>query len=432
MRDRQNHWWQDLGMQDAGITYEFFDGSLLLRHDVTFDGDEVQPAGPGYRALIVYQSTLDADVAAHLRDWVQRGLRLVIVDGARELESLMAGRHRTHEVAASATPGLDGRDDELAAITAELRRMPGVRVTGPSGVVAALDDLGAGGRARFADDDRHVLTHLRQDGDLTVLYAYHFLYETAETTTVRVALDGEGAVHRLDPWTGAVRPHRGARRDGDRTIVELTLAPGEVAIVVLDRSTGVVDPTAPAPVEVARLDVWRLVVESWDAGEPEVLTEDRGLGYVSREVRPATAITHMDAGEVDLAPWAQLHAVGPEVSGVGEYTATVTVPDLAAGARYLLDLGSTNGGLGSVRVGDGGERGFDTAHPVVDVTDDLRPGDNLVVVRVSSSLNNRLRARGYYERVPDIGAQLTGEARTQHAIVRDYGLVGPVRLLRED
>ena len=44
MRDRQNHWWQDLGMQDAGWTYEFFDGSLLLRDDVAFGG-RARPAG---------------------------------------------------------------------------------------------------------------------------------------------------------------------------------------------------------------------------------------------------------------------------------------------------------------------------------------------------------------------------------------------------
>jgi hypothetical protein len=85
-----------------------------------------------------------------------------------------------------------------------------------------------------------------------------------------------------------------------------------------------------------------------------------------------------------------------------------------------------------VRIGDGPARGFDTAHPVVDVSGDIRPGENVVRVRVSSSLNNRLRARGYYERVPDIGAQLTGEERTQQAVVRDYGLLGPVRLVRED
>jgi hypothetical protein len=310
--------------------------------------------------------------------------------------------------------------------------MPGVRVAGPSGVVSALDGLGAGGRARFVADDPHVLTHLREDGDLTVLYAYHFLYETDEMATVQVSLEGAGAVHRLDAWSGDVRPHRGARRDGDRTVVELTLAPGETTVVVLDRSTDAADSAPPSRTEVASADVWRLAVESWDAGEPEVLTEDRGLGYISREVRPTTEVTRMDAGEVELAPWSQLTAVGPEVSGVGEYSATLTVPEVRAGARYVLELGSVCGGLGDVRIGDGPARGFDTAHPVVDVSGDIRPGENVVRVRVSSSLNNRLRARGYYERVPDIGAQLTGEERTQQAVVRDYGLLGPVRLVRED
>lgn len=431
MRDRQNHWWQDLGMQDAGITYEFFDGSLLLRDDVTFDGDEVQPDGPGYRALIVYQSTLDADVAAHLLNWARRGLRVVVVDGARELEYLMAGRFRTYERAAAATPGLDGRDDELAETIEQLKRMPGVRVVPQSQVVAALDELGAPGRARFAGADPHVLTHLRQDGDLTVLYAYHFLYETAEPTTVRIGLETHGSVHRLDVWSGQLRPHRGVRRDGDRTVVELTLDPGEVAVVVVDGSEAGVDTAPPETIEVARPESWNLVVESWDAGPSEVLSEDRGLGYVTREVRPTTAVSRLDAGETALRPWSALAAIGPEVSGVGEYSTTLSMTDLGPAARYLLDLGSTCGGLGCVRVGDGPVRGFDTSHPVVDVTADLRAGDNVVRVRVSSSLGNRLRARGYYERVPDIGAQLTGEERMQQANVRDHGLIGPVRLLRE-
>ena len=42
----ENHWWQDLGMQDAGWTYEFFDGSLLLRDDVIVR----RRAGPAGRA----------------------------------------------------------------------------------------------------------------------------------------------------------------------------------------------------------------------------------------------------------------------------------------------------------------------------------------------------------------------------------------------
>ncbi|HOA27716.1 MAG TPA: hypothetical protein PKG51_09420, partial [Arachnia sp.] len=112
MRDRQNHWWQDLGMQDAGWTYEFFDGALLREEGVAFADGVVQPGGPGYQALIVYQEALSADVASLLLDWARRGMRLLIVNGAREVRSIERDLHFVNERAASRTPGLDGRDGE--------------------------------------------------------------------------------------------------------------------------------------------------------------------------------------------------------------------------------------------------------------------------------------------------------------------------------
>jgi hypothetical protein len=169
-------------------------------------------------------------------------------------------------------------------------------------------------------------------------------------------------------------------------------------------------------------------VESWDAGELQLITEDRGLGYVTREVRPTTAVTRIDAGTGDLRPWLSL--VGPEVSGVGDYRSTVRLDDPGSG-RLLLDLGSTAGGLGSVSVNGAAARGFDTSRPIVDVTDDVRAGDNTIHVRVSSSLNNRLLARGYYDRVPDIMLELFGREGTQQTEPHPHGLLGPVRLLRE-
>jgi hypothetical protein len=440
MRDRQNHWWRDLGMQDAGWTYEFLDGSLLLRDDVRIGDGVVQPDGPGYQALLVFQSALDADVAARLVEWAEQGIRVVIVHGSSELKSLLAGTDTHHPRAADRTPGLDGRDAELARTMDRLRALPSVaEVDDAAGTVAALRALGVAGRAEFVAEDRNVLTHLREDGDLVHLYLYHFLYETAGPTTVEVALPGTGSVHRIDAWSGSVLPHDEARTDGDRTIVRVHLAPGETALVTLDRSTAARPSTtgagtAPETV-LAEPDVWDVVVESWDAGEDELVTEDRGLGYVTREVRPLTRVTRLDAGTGPLRPWKDIPAVGPEVSGVGEYTTTITIDatedDEDSRHRYLLDLGSTCGGLGSVVVGDGAPRGFDTSHPVVDVTDDLRVGPNRIVVRVASSLNNRLLARGYYEDVPDIIAQLvTGTEAMQTTHVRDHGLLGPVRLLR--
>ena len=434
MRDRENHWWQDLGMQDAGWTYEFFDGSLLLRDDVAFADGLVQPGGPGYQALIVYQSELDPDVARRLLDWARQGLTVLVVDGAREVRLLFRGEFTTHERAAARTPGLDGRDAELAATLAELLALPTVaRVMEPAQTLAALRALGVAGRAEFVRENRSVLSHLREDGDLLHLYLYHFLYETGGPVEVEVVLPGVGAAHRIDAWAGTVRPHPGSRDDGTRTTVTVSLAPGETALLTLDRSVPASPASPPVSLQtVAELPEWSVLVESWDAGEPEQLSEDRGLGYRTREVRPTTAVTRIDAGTGPLRPWSEIDEVGPEVSGIGEYRTTLHLDrNPEPGESYVLHLGSTAGGLASVRVNDGEATGVDTSCPVVAVTDALRAGDNSVVVRVASSLNNRLLRRGYYDDVPDINTQWgTTEPRMQTTDVHRHGLLGPVRLLR--
>jgi hypothetical protein len=318
---------------------------------------------------------------------------------------------------------------------AELLALPTVAaVDDPAQTLEVLRGLGVVGRAEFTSENRSVLTHLREDGDLLHLYLYHFVYETGEPIEVEVALPGVGAVHRIDGWTGDVRPQTGVRTDGERTIVTVALAPGETALLTLDRSATAAPPSRPAtPETVAELPEWTIAVESWDAGELELITEDRGLGYQTREVRPRTAITRIEAGTGPLRPWQDLAEVGPEVSGVGEYTTTLQLDDGPdEGHRYVLDLGSTAGGLGSVRVNGAEAKGFDTSEPVVDVTEDLRGGDNIVTIRVASSLNNRLLARGYYANVRDIVTQWGGnDPQMQTATVHDHGLLGPVRLLRE-
>ncbi|WP_022900040.1 glycosyl hydrolase [Humibacter albus] len=434
MRDRRNFWWQDLGMQDSGWTYEFFDGSLLRRDDVAFDGDVVQPEGPGYQALIVYQSALDADDAKQLLKWAERGLKVLLVDNTRELKSILPREEEfVHRTAGARTPGFDARDDELAATIDELLSQASVtRVGDPAQTVDALRALGVIGRAEFAQKNENVLSHLRDDGDLTHLYLYHFLYETGEPTRVDVVLEGEGTAYRIDAWSGGIRPHHGARAEGGRTVITVDLAPGETALFTLDRSAAAAPASNPAEREItAELDTWSIAVDSWDAGDLQIIEEDRSVGHVTREVRPLTAVTRLESTSTRLAPWKDLDGVGPHVSGIGEYTATFTLDELDARARYELQLGSVSGGLGSVSVNGSAPVGFDTSVPVVDVTHALQAGTNAVVVRVSSSLNNRLLARGYYDGVPDILAELGGApGRLQKTHVHDYGLLGPVRLVR--
>ncbi|PHP53555.1 glycosyl hydrolase [Actinomyces ruminis] len=439
MRNRQNHWWRDLGMQDAGWGYEFLDGSLLLREDVTFADGVVQPDGPGYQALIVYQETLDADVAARLLDWARVGLRVLIVNGASELKRLETGEYFHYATAAARTPGRDGRDAELAATMAALKALPSVaEIDDPARTVAALRGLGVTGYHEFAAPNQNLLAYERSDGDLTHVYVYHFLYETGPNTDVELRLPGAGTVYQLDQWSGRFHELGDAHTEplgpehSDVTIVPVHLRPGEATVITLDRSAGYsLGESGTVPSVVAELPRWDITVESWDAGPDELIEEDRSLGYVTREVRPTTAVTRLHSASNTLAPWKDLNGVGPEVSGVGEYRTTLVLDALPA-ERLLLDLGDVCGGLGSVSVNGSAPVGFDTSAPRVDVTGLLHAGSNDVVVRVSSSLSNRLRARGYYEAIPDVSAMLSGLPYRPHDVpVREYGLLGPVCLLSE-
>lgn len=437
MRARDNRWWRDLGMQDAGWSYEFFDGSLLLHPDVAFDDGLVQPVGPSYQALVVYQEALDADVALMLLREAKQGLRVLIVDGVREMAELATRRETFHGRAASRTPGLDGRDSELATTIEALLAEPTVsRIDHARKTLAALRELGVVGRAEFAQRNTQVLTHLREDGASSVLYAYHFQYETAKPAEVEFLLEGHGRVDRVDPWTGSRHAGESEHRPDGRTALRTVLQPGESAVFIVDRdaesrsyrsSRRVVRP-------VVELNDWAIAVESWDAGGIETITEDRGKGYQTREAHPRTLVTRLEVPERTLLPWDEMVEVGPDVSGVGEYRTEfeLTADTFDTADRLLLDLGSTAGALGSATLNGNAPRGFDTSHPVVDVTDAVKPGLNSLVVRVSSSLNNRLRARGYYDDLPDIAVPpVNGKPVPHRTECRPYGLLGPVRLLSE-
>jgi hypothetical protein len=158
----------------------------------------------------------------------------------------MRDRYARHERAAARTPGQDHRDHELAETVAALLSLPNVsEVDDPALTVTALRALGVRGRAEFVQDNTKVLTHLREDGDLLHLYAYHFLYETGEPTEVEITLSGAGQAYRVDGWSGAIRPHRGVRYFNDRTVVRLRLSPGETALLTIDRSAGAGAPRSP-------------------------------------------------------------------------------------------------------------------------------------------------------------------------------------------
>ena len=79
------------------------------------------------------------------------------------------------------------------------------------------------------------------------------------------------------------------------------------------------------------------------------------------------------------------------------------------GVGAVLKLGGTGGCTAAVYINGEKAKGIDFDNPEVDITDLVKPGENTVVVEVSSTLANRLRARGYYSGLPMRFMQLMSE-----------------------
>jgi hypothetical protein len=441
MRERVNLWWEDLGMQDAGWTYEFFDGRLLLQDGIGCDQGIVQDQGPGYQALIVYQSTLvrqtlcssadaqDCDVAKRLLDWAKQGLRIVFVHDNKQVRLYMARSFEHHARAAASTPGLDGRDDDLGAIVAALLSLDNVReAASPADALSVLRELGITGRSEFSSPNREVLSYLRHDGPVSYLYLYHFMYESGRSTTVQVKQQGHGTTYRLDEHAGTLESLP-SRIEGNFTLIEVNLRPGEDVIIVLNCAERPIVIEKVSALETS-VENWSLKVESWDKGQVEQIKEDRGLGYETVEYLPHPSVETIVVGPTPLSPWKDIPQVGGAVSGVGEYKASFVWSTAISLDKYILDLGDVSGGLGHITINGSSPIDFDTLAPQVNITKQIKEGVNHLTVRISSSLNNRLIANEYYGSEPEWLAEMLGKwpDGENGLVIRKYGLLGPVKV----
>ena len=159
----------------------------------------------------------------------------------------------------------------------------------------------------------------------------------------------------------------------------------------------------------------------------------------------------IEVGETELKPWKDIESIGQNVSGVGFYTTTAVLPnDWKKENGAILKIENVNKHTIAVYVN--GEKAdvvdFDALE--VDISSLLHAGENTIKVEVTTSLNNRLLARGYYEKGKEFSMMLAGNANNAnvgmdgeegesgadmaplfdiHAEVQDYGMVGSAKLV---
>ncbi|WP_251205782.1 hypothetical protein [Acetatifactor aquisgranensis] len=442
-RANEGLYWKDMSLQNTGYTYDYFAPQILEEDFVKWEDGMLDPEGAGYQALLVYQEALPYSAALKLYQLAQAGMPLLFVDGVNETLR-PEGISYTHRQAAVRTASLDRKDEALAEIIAGMKALPNVREIQEQGqTLETLREMGIIPRAAFLEKNPCILTNLREDESGKYLFVYQFMYTKQEPSDVTLSVEGIGRPWRLDCWSGEIGQIPDYRQHMGRTELKLHLQPGEACMIYLEHSSQEEKPQDSRPSEwdvpePVRLRQWDLVVEDWNEGRKVSILENRGLGIETEEVYYETSKERIHVPETDLRPWCEIPQIGPEVSGVGYYTANAVLSEEWGGAcGTVLALGSTNGNTAAVYV-NGKKAGLvDFNVNRIDISKLLVPGENTICIEVSSTLNNRLLARGYYKKaglctlqINDEDAELPEDSPFNiRASVREYGLTGEVTLI---
>ncbi|MBE2320727.1 hypothetical protein DVA67_032510 [Solirubrobacter sp. CPCC 204708] len=463
------YFWRDLGLQHAGYTYDYFSPQLLEDEaNVSWTGEELQPDGPGYKAMIVYQDSLELSAARKLLEIARDGLPLLFVNNTSEIR-VHDGSIVEHGTAAGKSRFTADSDADLAAVVAQLKALPNVKtVDKQADAKATLEALDVKPRVSYAQPSNQVMTISRYDKARNVLYTFvhSFKFEKNRgqaASTVTLALEGAGKPYTLDDWTGDVSPVGAYAVQGGRTSVDVTLKPGEAQIIALDldaaedkvhavsttadealidgantsiRATRsgayqtqlndgrTVTTNVEVPGEIA-LPKWDITIEDWNEGEKVVNTEEK-FGHTTREVYFTTKKTPLVFEDSPLLAWKDLPATPAQlatltgtdpkmsdVSGIGTYRTTFTLPAgwNATNGAYFTVPSTGDGNTQVTANGKRTEADLDLRTLKLDISDLLKPGENTIEVTVETTLTNRLLTRGYRTAGPAQSYGLQGEAK---------------------
>ncbi|MBC5788085.1 glycosyl hydrolase [Clostridium facile] len=462
-------YWQDTTLQDAGYTYDYFSPYLLQDQDITCSDGLIQADGVGYQAIVVYQEEMPYESAKVLLQWAQSGLPVILVDGPSTefvRNSDQTGRvYKYNDGAAITTGSNDGLDEEMVAVMDQIRQLDNVKCIGSvEEAYDALAELNVKPRSENVEINQNIVPVMRKSEDATYLFLYNYMYEDTENYVGQVSVDGIYAPYVLDTWTGEVNEVVDYSYEDGRTILNVDIAPGEVMIFTLNPD--VEDPTektivnkdnvyklsvedgqtvmnvsesGPATITYSdgstfktnvealddiNLDKWNLTVESWEPGDKLTRTEDRGFGYTTTEVTYSTNKVEKNAGELsELKPWKDIEAVGEDVSGVGHYTTTFTLPENWSSENQSIEFNaeSFNNGTAALFVNDQ-QVGLNMDGRDADISQYCVPGENKIEVRVTSSLRNIMRKLDY-------AGWKDKDSWLNDVQPDDYGLTGEVKLV---
>jgi hypothetical protein len=451
--------WRDTGLQEAGYTRDYLNPNMLDLPNATVTNGRLAMNGPAYKALILdaelqpptdpVKTSMPVDVARKILGFARAGLPVVIVSTPPDR-----------------TPGnTPGSDDALRAVIGELLAERTVyRVAHEADVPGKLRSLGIRPSAEPRSPSRMLSVHRQDPATRT---DYYFLYNqgvvspagepanlfepaSGEPLDTEVSLEGSGRPYRMDAWSGKIAPVANYTSEAGRVTLRVRLSRDNAELIALSEDPWRFGPGTPR-VHVTGTDAddavlkqnavviravkagtysttlsdgrtvrsmigsvpvaidltnkeWRLAVEDWQPANPYAAT----FGAAAAETLKAPVALELTG----LKPWPEIPAL-QNASGVGTYTTTIDLPAEWTGADGAwLSLGEVFDSF--LLTIDGRAVPIDQLSAEGDVGSYLKAGKNTIVVRVATTLNNRL-------------AKIDDDV-ARRGLSQPYGLVGPVIL----
>ena len=271
---------------------------------------------------------------------------------------------------------------------------------------------------------------MRKDEQATYLYFYNYMYGNTEAYSGDVWVEGCFEPYVLDTWIGNVNAVEAYEIADGRTKIHLDLVPGDVAVFIMAPSEVEAFEVAAENKETEEIILtgWDLKVDSFTPGEPVTRTETtEETGVETTEVTYTTNHETLEAGVLDeLVSWKDIPAIGDTVSGIGTYSTVFSLPEEWDGIEKV-SFTADSFQLGTAALWVNGEKvPINMDGKKADITAYVKPGENTIEVRVTSSLRNIMRKVGY-----DRGWVNEMFGLTEVPEAADYGMTGEAKITVE-
>lgn len=372
---------------DRGYSYNLLDEhTLALENCIVRDG-RLFPDGPAYRALVLADCDyLHEATLKKILELAQQGLPIVIEGIA------------FRQVFGLSRPG--NRDRNAKALLEALKRLPNVfeaRDDAELDTILVAQELGP---AASYDQKRLECSHVR-DGRADY---YCFFNANEETVTTAVSLSGSGVPVFLNCWNGKLEAAAEYTRENGKVSMSITLAGGDMIVLGVLPDVKDADRVLLKALPERVIDSFSLKLVSF--GPAEETDPEYVEGYPTTyhkttlcydAVQNGTPWSKLPAGEETLK---ELRVSGmADVSGVGIYQGTVTLPEGTVGGDLKLSHFAKSVPV-EITV-NGKSAGVPNCMTEVLPLDGLvHGGVNQIEIKVASTLDNRC----YYNDEKEVAA----------------------------